>query len=314
MIGAVIRAGVPALLPPIEVIPARGAELRPRGRRHKLAVAIRPGESIVSYELMVPEDVIAARAKAPVAYVPIGPLEWHGPHLPLGLDGLHAHEVAIRAAQEAGGVVLPTLFAGTETVRQPGPGPQSLAALGLPADERIVGMDFPRHSVDSTYFEESAFGIAVRELVGSLGSGGFRIVMLINGHGAVNHQAALRRIAAETDRPGLQRVVHHLVFLPDPDAAGPGHAARDETAIAMALCPSQVRCDLLPPINVPLRYFEYGIVDAKAFDGNPAPGHALPTDDHPLSATAEDGAAMLEAEGRVLAGLVQGLLNGEMRR
>jgi creatinine amidohydrolase len=267
----------------------------------------------VLYELMRPEQVTGACATAPVAYVPIGPLEWHGPHLPLGLDGLHAHEVAVRAAKEAGGVVLPTFFAGTETVRPPGPGPQSLDALGLPEDQRIVGMDFPSHSVDSNYFEESAFGIAVRELVASLPSADFRIVILVNGHGATNHQATLRRIAAEADRPGTQRVLYHLAFLPDPAAAGPGHAAREETSIGLALCPAQVRPDLLPPIDVPLRYAEYGIVDARAFDGDPAPGHALPGDDHPRSSTAEEGEAILEAEGHALARRVSQLVSAEVR-
>jgi creatinine amidohydrolase len=269
---------------------------------------------MVRYELMRPEEIVAARAKAPVAYVPIGPLEWHGPHLPLGLDGLHAHEVAVRAAQEAGGVVLPTLFAGTETVRPRGSGSQSLAALGLPEDARIVGMDFPANSVDSIYFEESAFGISVRELVARVRSAGFRIVILVNGHGASNHQATLRRIAAEADRPGSQRVVYHLAFLPNPEADGPGHAAREETAIALALCPAQVRCDLLPPVDVPLRYAEYGIVDAKAFDGHPGPGHALPADDHPRSATAEEGEAILGAEGRALAQRVLELVSSDVNR
>lgn len=266
----------------------------------------------VLYELMRPGQVVDALDKAAVAYVPIGPLEWHGPHLPLGLDGLHAHEVAARAAHEAEGVVLPTLFAGTETVRPPGPGPQSLGALGLPPDERVVGMDFPHHSIDSIYFDESAFGIAVRELVASLISAGFRIVVLVNGHGASNHQAALRRIAAEADRSDSQRVVYHLAFLPDPGADGPGHAAREETAIALALCPSQVHCELLPPIDVPLRYADYGIVDAKAFDGHPAPGFALPRDDHPRAATAQEGEAILAAEAHALAQRVLGLISGEV--
>ena len=268
----------------------------------------------VLYELMRPDEVVGARARAPVAYVPIGPLEWHGPHLPLGLDGLHAHEVSVRAAREAGGVVLPTFFAGTETVRPPGPGAQSLDTLGLPEDERIVGMDFPQHSVDSTYFEESAFGIAVRELVGSLVAGGFRFVILVNGHGAVNHQATLRRIAAEADRPDAERVVYHLAFLPDPEARGPGHAAREETAIALAMHPGQVRCDLLPELDEPLPYAEYGIVDAPAFDGHPAPGHALPRAEHPRTATPEDGAAILEAEGRALAARVRSLMAGGAER
>ena len=63
------------------------------------------------------------------------------------------------------------------------------------------------------------------------------------------------------------------------------------------MCPAQVRCDLLPPNDVPLRYAEYGIVDAKAFDGDPAPGHALPTDDHPRLAAAEEGFAIQAPRG-----------------
>ncbi|KQY24815.1 hypothetical protein ASD16_04800 [Cellulomonas sp. Root485] len=263
---------------------------------------------MVRYELMRPDEVADARRRTPVAYVPLGPLEWHGPHLPLGLDPLHAHEVALRAAREVGGVVLPALFAGTETVRPAGPGPQSLATLGLPPDVRVVGMDFPGNPVSSTYIEESAFGVIVRELVRNLLEAEFRVVVLVNGHGAVNHQAALRRIAAETDRPPSQRVVYHLAFLPDPDARGPGHAAREETAIALGLFPERVRTDLLPPPGAPLYYAEHGIVDAPAFDGHPSPDFALPQDEHPRTATPEQGASILEAEGRALARSVRELV------
>lgn len=267
---------------------------------------------MVRYELMRPEQVVEARARAPVAYVPLGPLEWHGPHLPLGVDGLHAHEVAVRAAEEVGGVVLPTYFAGTETVRPP-TGAQSLAALGLPEDEYIVGMDFPSNPVSSTYLEESAFGILVREIVRSLAGDGFRVIVLVNGHGAVNHQATLRRIAAEADR-GPQRVVYHLAFLPSPDARGPAHAAQEETALGLAMFPSQVDCDLLPPGEDTLVYADFGIVDAKAFDGDPSPGYVLPAEEHPRTATAEQGEEMLRAEGEALARRVRDLLAADPSR
>jgi creatinine amidohydrolase len=263
----------------------------------------------VRYELMIPDEVIAARQQKDVAYVPVGPLEWHGPHLPLGLDGLHAQGVALRAAEETGGVVLPTLFAGSETVRLPGPGPQSLSSLGFSGSERIVGMDFPGNSVSSTYFEESAFGVCVREIVQNLISAGYELIVLVNGHGAPNHQRTLRRIATETDGLRSSRVIYHLAFLPKPDEGGPSHAAREETAIALALFPSSVRCDLLPPDGVPLKYTEHGIVDAKAFDGHPAPGYALPEADHPRRATAEEGSAILSAEGKALAQRVRDLLH-----
>jgi len=54
-----------------------------------------------------------------MAFPPLGPLEWHGPHLPLGVDALNAEAVAWRVAQEVGGVVLPALYVDTERERPP---------------------------------------------------------------------------------------------------------------------------------------------------------------------------------------------------
>ena len=48
-----------------------------------------------------------------VAYLPLGTLEWHGPHMPLGADGIQSKELFIRVAEKVGGVVLPLLFYGT---------------------------------------------------------------------------------------------------------------------------------------------------------------------------------------------------------
>ena len=50
--------------------------------------------------------------KSPVAYVPLGSLEWHGEHAPLGLDGLKAHALCEAAAERTGGVVFPTVYWG----------------------------------------------------------------------------------------------------------------------------------------------------------------------------------------------------------
>jgi creatinine amidohydrolase len=262
---------------------------------------------MVLYELMRPDQVVAARDQTAVAFIPVGPLEWHGPHLPMGVDPMHAHEVAVRAAREVGGIVLPSMFAGTETVR-PQTGAQSLRTLGLPEDLYIVGMDFPAFSVKSTYFEESAFGIAVREVVQRVGESGFPNIVIVNGHGAVNHQAMLRRVAAEANRRP-PNVIYHLAFLPAPDARGPAHAAFVETAVSLAMFPDSVDCNRLPPDDEPLIYSQYGIVDAKAFDGDPSPGFALPATEHPRLATAEAGEKILSDEGAALAELVRELLH-----
>jgi creatinine amidohydrolase/Fe(II)-dependent formamide hydrolase-like protein len=49
---------------------------------------------------------------APVVYIPVGSLEWHGVQNPLGTDGLKAHAICCEAALRYGGVMLPTLFLG----------------------------------------------------------------------------------------------------------------------------------------------------------------------------------------------------------
>jgi creatinine amidohydrolase len=256
----------------------------------------------VQYELMTPGEILAERERCPVIFVPIGPLEWHGPHLPIGTDGLHAHHIALRAARAFGGVVHPAVYAGTETVRLPGSGAQSLGSIGFANGERIVGMDFPHNPVKSVYFEESAFGIAIRELIRQLKADPFRVIVLVNGHGAVNHQQTLRRIATEATELPQTRVVYCPVFSVwrqdaegDP-AADPGHAGRAETAIILALEEEAVRISELPAAAEPLRYQEFGIIDGAAFDGRPAPGFLLPDEDDPRRATRGEGERMVEQE------------------
>jgi len=42
----------------------------------------------VMYEEMLPHEAVAARKACPVAYLPIGGIEWHGEHNCLGLHRL----------------------------------------------------------------------------------------------------------------------------------------------------------------------------------------------------------------------------------
>ena len=66
----------------------------------------------VQYELLRPSEVKSLQEKCPVAYIPVGSLEWHGVQNPLGTDGLKAHAICCEAALRYGGIVLPTLFLG----------------------------------------------------------------------------------------------------------------------------------------------------------------------------------------------------------
>lgn len=64
---------------------------------------------------MRPSELVEQRKKLPVAYIPLGTIEWHGMHNPLGADGLQAQELCKRCARE-GGVVFPTVYYGESRV------------------------------------------------------------------------------------------------------------------------------------------------------------------------------------------------------
>jgi creatinine amidohydrolase len=68
--------------------------------------------SEVRYERLRPKQIVAAREACPAAYLPLGTIEWHGFHNPVGLDTMKAHALAVRCAEASGGLVLPPLWYG----------------------------------------------------------------------------------------------------------------------------------------------------------------------------------------------------------
>ena len=70
----------------------------------------------VLYEELLPAEFSQRIREMPIAYLPLGTLEWHGPHMPLGADGIQAKGLFIRLAEIVGGVVLPMLFMGPDRV------------------------------------------------------------------------------------------------------------------------------------------------------------------------------------------------------
>lgn len=260
----------------------------------------------VSYALLRPAELIEARRRCPVVYQPVGPLEWHGPHLPTGTDPLHAEAVACRVAEQIGGVVMPTLYWGTERERRP----PTLRDIGFEGYEWIVGMDFPANSVASLYSPEDLFGVVMRARLDLLIWQAYRLVVMVNGHGATNHVAVLDRLAAEYSSAGLMRVLHVSAFAPDSDGVHRiGHADALETSLMLALHPEAVDLGALPALPAPLPNTEYAIVDAPTFDGHPTPDHTVaPEHDPRQAASAERGQAALAASAAWVAGCVRAAL------
>ena len=125
----------------------------------------------------------------------------------------------------------------------------------------------------------------------------------------MNHQRTLRRLAAEeSERPAVS-VEYAMAFLPAaPPFSDPGHAEKVETSIMMAVVPELVDVASLPSDDVPLRYRDYGIVEGKAFDGDPTSDFTLRRESDPRHAAPELGRKVLDAEVERLVGSVRGIL------
>jgi creatinine amidohydrolase len=165
--------------------------------------------------------------RAPLAFVPLGTLEFHGEHLPLGVDSFEAHALCLRAAELAGGVVLPPVYLAS-------------GCLDLP-----FTLSFERELVHAW----------VHATIGQLARRGFKAVVVLTGHGPLDLNHLLKRACAEaeSEHPGL--VAYALCWLElnaarmkAPETGEPSvvdHAALVETSWMLALEPELVQLERL---------------------------------------------------------------------
>jgi creatinine amidohydrolase len=91
-------------------------------------------------------------SRAPV-FLPVGALEQHGPHLPLGTDALLASAICVGAAEKVSGIVAPALAYGYKSQPKCGGGQHfcgttSLDAATLIGQVRDTVREFARHGVE----------------------------------------------------------------------------------------------------------------------------------------------------------------------
>ena len=163
-------------------------------------------------------DQLADRLEAyPVAIAPWGALEWHGPHLPFGLDGLVADAFCEQLAGRIGAVLLPATY---------------LPITALPHQHSIsIRAEFVRG--------------AWEDLLAGLGRAGFRLVCLVSGHYAQGHEIVLAEVADQVSSGGpLVLAGTPLALLGDPGLLD--HAGRWETSQLLHFRPDLVDLAALP--------------------------------------------------------------------
>ena len=176
-------------------------------------------------ELSAPDFVRAVSRSGATCVVPLGILEKHGPHLPLGTDLIDCREVSLRAAAGEYTIVFPPYFVGQifEAKHQPG-----TIAYG----SRVM-LDFLQQTCDE------------------LARNGLKKIILVNGHGgnsAFLHYFCQSQLESRRD---------YVVYLFEPAydrstedrldklrrTSLDGHAGEEETSVMLAHRPGLVRLD-----------------------------------------------------------------------
>jgi creatinine amidohydrolase len=165
--------------------------------------------------LRVPRDEVDRRAKAGVVLIPVGSLEQHGDHLPVGCDSILVEAIAREAAQLAKVDILitPTLWCGVS--------PHHL-----------------RFGATATISADTLLNLTC-ELVESVRTWADRVAIL-NGHGG--NREALAKLALELAVPmaSYWDLAPEAMAQFEADSGLIGHAGQVETSLMMAISPGLV--------------------------------------------------------------------------
>ena len=180
------------------------------------------------YEELRPRQIDEILAHTPVAYLPWGALEWHSYQNPIGLDTLKIHGLALEAAARTGGVVVPPVYAGYQTMK---PHAQFMHTIEVPA-EVIMGLA-------NAYLDQ-------------LADEGFKLTVLMMGHFGSEHVKALMHVCdnwATIRGAGTGMTIWafpEYLVLPEGSEPPPDHAGKYETSLMMHFRPELVDLGELP--------------------------------------------------------------------
>jgi len=224
----------------------------------------------VRYERLRPAQIVSQREACPVAYLPIGTIEWHGEHNPVGLDTLKIHQLLIRCARHTGGLVFPPLYYGESREQalmeaNARDRAEIAAKMGLPPENFAPGYMYQSPAEQNTNYHHLLLHICFE-----IKSLGFKLLVIGAGHyPLLDHARAAASIFQQAQPPGDKMLVwpftgYELVrdrFSPVGD-----HAGKWETSLLMALDPGMQDLSLLPAdrAQAPIGASNNGVQDATA--------------------------------------------------
>jgi creatinine amidohydrolase len=165
-----------------------------------------------------PEVKLACEEARGVAIIPVGAVEVHGPHLPVGTDSFETFEIGHRAAKQAGVVITPMVWFGNSR----------------------AFMDFP----GSIAVRPEVLKELVKDIALSLLHHGFNRIVILDGHGG-NYgilDTLIEEVHLETGALICHARAWELASLPKPADIPPydGHGGSSETSVMLVICPEDV--------------------------------------------------------------------------
>ncbi len=206
----------------------------------------------VRYHMLRPSQIIARRKACPVAYIPIGTIEWHGHHNPTGADTLQAEGLAEMCAEKLGGLVFPSLYYGesrSEALMEAVSRDRELIAreMELPWDNfSVARQPFSPTEQVTNYHKLLLHILTEAETLG------FKVGVLVAGHyPLIDHCRSVvlrfnQREFSKYDGMLAWACVDYLLVADKYEVAG-DHAGGWETSHVMALHPETVDLSTLPP-------------------------------------------------------------------
>lgn len=208
-------------------------------------------------------DAAAHFTRDPRLIIPIGALEQHGPHLPLGSNVLIARRVCVDVSSEFGVLRAPTMYYG-------------------------VNVHTEREYAGTATLRQKTLHRAVNELLASWEEHGLREFIIVTAH---RHEPHLDALATLITGHARVRVVSLWdVRISDLLERQPGHlhACEAETSVMLYLYPELVRMERARDFELPAEQFEkliHGRMPAPPAGGSGVVGF-------PTAATAEKGEAI----------------------